>query len=166
MKFCSNCKKKKDDSEFYFCISNKQTNKLSSRCRKCVKKHTKLHYRANKQRYIDKISDNHRKLKILIQSIKSKYGCSICQEKEGCCLEFHHIDNDKEYEISQMVGKGRNKILIFKEINKCGVVCSNCHKKIHSGIINNDKVIRCNENIWDYFVKRQDRLYYIKKEIK
>lgn len=62
-----------------------------------------------------------------------KVKCCICGEATYCCLELHHV-RDKLYNISQAV-KHLSTSLFIKEMNKCIVVCSNCHKKLHNNVI-------------------------------
>jgi hypothetical protein len=52
-------------------------------------------------------------------------------EKHPACLHFHHCKGDKDDSISLMV---RNHVSIEKlqaEMDKCIVVCGNCHARIH-----------------------------------
>lgn len=69
-----------------------------------------------------------------IDSIK-KSGCIICGYKQcSDALVFHHRDlNEKDFSIS----KGASKSLesVKAEINKCIVICSNCHAEVHAGLI-------------------------------
>ena len=65
--------------------------------------------------------------------VRRKTKCYICGEDAYCCLELHHIKK-KLYSISQAVKKLPYRLFV-KECNKCIGVCSNCHKKIHSGLI-------------------------------
>lgn len=53
--------------------------------------------------------------------------CGYC--KNISALEFHHLD-DKNFIVSS---GSRNKIneKIINEINKCDLLCCNCHKKVH-----------------------------------
>lgn len=49
-------------------------------------------------------------------------------------LEFHHLDaRTKEFGIGYK-GAARSWIKTKKELDKCVLVCSNCHKEIHAGI--------------------------------
>lgn len=66
--------------------------------------------------------------------IKSKLCCSECGEQKICCLDFHHRNpNEKELNISRLMSFGKTKIL--NEMTKCIVLCSNCHRKVHNGLI-------------------------------
>lgn len=69
--------------------------------------------------------------KKLLTRYKTK--CCICGEDTYCCLELHHI-RDKGYNVSQAV-RYLPTAQFVKELEKTIVVCSNCHKKLHSGII-------------------------------
>jgi hypothetical protein len=77
----------------------------------------------------------HRQISEYIDSFK--VSCKVCGEVEKCCLDFHHLYN-KEVEISQLkTYKNQNKIakLLESELAKCVVLCANCHRKVHAGII-------------------------------
>ena len=54
-----------------------------------------------------------------------------CGETEPCCLSFHHKNGDKTGNISDMVNRGYGLTRIQKEINKCSILCLNCHAKLH-----------------------------------
>lgn len=61
-------------------------------------------------------------------------GCEFCPEKENVCLDFHHRNpTDKDFQISNYKNSKFEKIK--EEVAKCVVVCSNCHRKIHAGLI-------------------------------
>ena len=49
-------------------------------------------------------------------------------------MEFHHLDpTQKDFGISSNSNRAWEKIRI--ELDKCVLVCSNCHREIHEGII-------------------------------
>lgn len=75
------------------------------------------------------------KIKDLVLSRK-KVGCSICgYSKCMAALEFHHVNpSEKSFAISK-AHSGYSLDEILKELSKCILVCSNCHKEIHAGII-------------------------------
>ena len=79
-----------------------------------------------------------RKKKALVEYKGGKCQCcgySKCIE----ALEFHHLDpNIKSFTIS---GKSKSFNSLKSEVDKCILVCSNCHKEIHAGIININNII-------------------------
>ena len=47
-------------------------------------------------------------------------------------LEFHHIDpKQKDFSISQY-GHSRSWERVRKELDKCVILCANCHREIHA----------------------------------
>jgi hypothetical protein len=69
------------------------------------------------------------------QDWKKLQECKICREKETVCLDLHHLDPEaKDFTVSTKVcSTSWEKLLI--EINKCVVLCANCHRKVHAGIV-------------------------------
>jgi len=63
-----------------------------------------------------------------IQSFKTK--CKFCEETHFSCLDFHHRDSgEKLANIGQVRHWSHEKLL--EEMNKCDIVCANCHRKYH-----------------------------------
>lgn len=73
-----------------------------------------------------------RNKKILIEYKGEK--CEICgYNKCADAMEFHHLNpKEKSFSISDSCSFGLNKLKA--EVDKCILVCSNCHKEIHSKI--------------------------------
>ncbi len=58
--------------------------------------------------------------------------CIRCGEADPACLDFHHLDQaSKEMAIGQMVTYGYSREKIRAEMEKCSILCSNCHRKEH-----------------------------------
>jgi len=58
--------------------------------------------------------------------------CSICNIVDTCMAiyDFHHKDpSSKNIEIDLIITGSWNKLI--KELDKCILVCSNCHRKLH-----------------------------------
>lgn len=62
-----------------------------------------------------------------IRKIKESFGCHDCGEKNHIVLDFDHL-RDKKYNISRMIHDGFSWRQIKKEIEKCEIVCANCHR--------------------------------------
>lgn len=62
--------------------------------------------------------------------------CSVC----GYCrdikaLDFHHLDEStKEFGLSDR-GMTRSWAKVKAEVEKCVLLCANCHRELHSGLI-------------------------------
>ncbi len=129
-KKCTCCLKEKPFSEF----SKKKSGKhgLQSRCKKCHRLYTKRHYKENKDYYIQKAKRNRESIRRWFKEYKSDLGCEKCEEAHISCLEFHHEDpKEKEISVSTAVSRCWSIERIEKEVDKCTVLCSNCHKKLH-----------------------------------
>lgn len=113
MKVCSICKKEKNEEEFY--IKIKKTGQRQSHCKSC---HNIYCIERWKQRKLD-----------AIKYLGGK--CVRCgYNKHYSALEFHHKDHtEKEFEWNKMRLLAEEKMK--KELDKCELVCSNCHKEIH-----------------------------------
>lgn len=114
-----------------FVFKNKEKGILQTVCKVCQREYKLKHYYANKQQHFDRNEKTRQKLKEYSDSVKAK-GCSRCSEKEICCMDFHHL-GDKDIEVAKLIGAGSMNRLI-KEISKCIVLCSNCHRKEHKNI--------------------------------
>ena len=68
---------------------------------------------------------------LLIREIK-ELGCMTCEEKHPACLEFHHEDSEaKSFSIASHINRALTLKDLSNEINKCILICSNCHRKEH-----------------------------------
>lgn len=84
----------------------------------------------NKQ--VEKNRIRRQSTKSWLKDIKSNLKCSRCPENHPACLQFHHIDpSTKEFSIGDKEVKDFSKEKILKEIQKCLVLCANCHMKEH-----------------------------------
>ena len=116
MKECRYCKKSYPES--YFGVALTTPNKVYRRhkCRNC--------YRATKNILRKKIRD-------WLKEYKKEYKCSSCGINDYRVLEFHHIDKKvKDFAISSAYNNmGLEQIK--QEINKCAILCANCHRITH-----------------------------------
>lgn len=134
MKVCTKCFDKKELSEFS--KNTKHPDGLQYACKTCVAHQSKNWYRQNKVRVRKHTGSYRKRLWLRIAEIKRSTTCYLCSENEPACLDFHHKDpSTKEFEISNIVGRGQSWNTILEEIEKCVCICSNCHRKIHAGLI-------------------------------
>ena len=89
-------------------------------------------YNKHKQSEVAHVRRRKKEIRKWLDNYKKTLKCSNCDENHPAALEFHHISKkDKENAITNMVYNGNSIEKIKKEIEKCRVLCSNCHKKLH-----------------------------------
>ena len=65
--------------------------------------------------------------------------CSKCGDTRFYVMNFHHLDDSKEFNIS---GKAVSRdSTLLEEVDKCDLLCANCHQKLHADI-KNEKLTR------------------------
>lgn len=76
-----------------------------------------------------------RRFRNFINEQKQLLGCKCMKcgyNKCSSAIDFHHKNPDeKEFSVSQPC---YSKERILKEIQKCVLVCSNCHAELHAGL--------------------------------
>ena len=86
--------------------------------------------RVYKHKYNHKTKDHNR---LLAQQIKEKNPCNICGETRFYCLDFHHRNpKAKKDTVCNLIRHGYCTDIVLEEINKCDIICSNCHRKEHT----------------------------------
>lgn len=88
----------------------------------------------------NRVRDSRRKTKAkCVEYLGGK--CSICgYNKYNGALQFHHLDpSKKDFGISRG-GNTRSFEKIRLELDKCILVCANCHFEIHGGITEDAEV--------------------------
>lgn len=62
-----------------------------------------------------------------LAQMKLESGCADCGYNEyACALEFDHVRGEKEFNLSRFQGRSWKRVLA--EIEKCDVICANCHR--------------------------------------
>lgn len=116
-KYCSNCNLIIPKINFH--KDKNKLNNLSSYCKKC---NTIL------------TIERQRKFKMLCLEYKGGKCCVCGYNKSIRALEFHHINsNEKDFNISKSKLKTFNDS-IKSELDKCILLCSNCHREEHDKI--------------------------------
>ena len=96
------------------------------------REYERQHYADNKKYYAEK-RDKHRKKKVKwLKEFKKSLSCEVCGESRVCCLEFHHTGDNKEINIAHAAHNAWSIERMLKEIEKCMVLCANCHRVVHS----------------------------------
>jgi len=113
MKTCPNCKETKPLNEFY----TRRGTQTHSWCKPCIYKQT-----VDRQRFLKKMAIEYKG--------GSCHDCGIVDHPS--VYDFHHVDPScKDFSLGQKKQYSFNE-LIKKELDKCLLLCSNCHRKRHA----------------------------------
>jgi Fe-S-cluster-containing hydrogenase component 2 len=122
------CKQELPYSAFRF--KNKSRGVYQSLCIQCNKIYQKEHYQKNKKQYMLLLSERKIKIKRKLSTLKESLPCTDCGGFfMACQMDFDHISGDKTDNISQMAHRTYSWQSIKDEIEKCELVCANCHRK-------------------------------------
>ena len=93
----------------------------------------KEYYRTHKEQEKKRTSERKKILRKWFKAHKETLKCEKCGENHYVCIEFHHKNkNDKTAGVSVFVHTNFcSKDKILAEIEKCTVLCANCHRKVH-----------------------------------
>ncbi len=130
-KICTKCNLPKNIDEFRW--RNKSKGTKTCWCNECYKIYEKDKWKSSKERREGNKKRN-RLRRIRNQQFVWDYlktnGCEECPEKNPIVLTFDHLDrNSKITDISVMSRGSWSLEAIKEEIEKCRVLCSNCHMK-------------------------------------
>lgn len=126
MRKCSKCEKVLPLTEF----GKRRDSNLQSYCKRCNRSYQRRHYLRNKKKYIENKNKYKEIGKEYMQKVKATSRCEFCGESHIAVLDFHHKDHTtKSFSLSGCYGK--SIATVQAEIDKCIVLCSNCHRKLH-----------------------------------
>ena len=128
MKICTACQQEKENDEF-----NRKSDKLQSKCKACQRAYHRNYYKKNQSRYITKNRHNKNRQRERLRAILWTMKQRPCQDCGGIfhpwVMEFDHRESStKRAAVANLVSKGCPDAILLEEINKCDIVCANCHR--------------------------------------
>lgn len=130
-KICSKCKRELPLDNFRW--KNKSQGKKHSQCKECQSESDKRYYRESleRQNAVKTLAQQQKQANVEYVEFRKECGCAKCGEKRKFALDFHHRNpEEKVNEISHMI-KSASISNLEKEINKCILLCSICHREFH-----------------------------------
>jgi hypothetical protein len=89
-------------------------------------------YDLNKEHAKTEVKRRQSEIRQWIFELTATLKFSRCPETHIAVIDFHHKDpTKKDIGLSKVAKWGWSKERILKEIEKCIVLCSNCHRKLH-----------------------------------
>lgn len=112
----------------FYSPDKRRKNGLQSYCKDCMREYGRRNYHKNRDRYFEVAKQRDIKLDALINSYKD-VPCTDCGVRyPHYVMDFDHL-RDKYMDISKMRKKRMAFNKIITEMEKCEVVCSNCHRE-------------------------------------
>jgi len=103
-------------------------------CKVCFSVAKKRAYDADPEKFRKQARESEAKkrrqeeARILVESVKAGKPCLDCGGTfPSCAMDFDHL-RDKKYSVSEMIRRAYLVDTIKREIEKCELVCSNCHR--------------------------------------
>ena len=119
-KQCIDCNSLLED---YVAPTNGGGKRMGRRCTPCYHKHQSNKRQALKRRAVEHLGDK----------------CAHCNQSfPDECYDFHHL-SDKKHDVGKLTHATKKWETILEEINKCILLCANCHRIHH---YNNGSTIR------------------------
>lgn len=131
-KKCVSCNENHELEMFSF--KNQKENIRHNKCKNCQRLYCKKRYLLLKQTYKDKAKVNNEKYKErnreILSSYKNAIPCKDCNNfYPPYVMDFDHLPNYEKFKnLSRMKNSSYSVETIRKEIEKCDLVCANCHR--------------------------------------
>jgi hypothetical protein len=124
MKKCSKCLESKQLNEF-----PKRKNKHHCWCKPCNKTYHQNYWKTSPERrkiIKSNLAELRKEIHTKIIDYLVTHPCTHCGENNLLTLEFDHL-HDKKFNISHAIKRVYGWDKIKAEIDKCQVLCANCH---------------------------------------
>jgi len=94
----------------------------------------KVNYRKNPQAHWEKSKVSSARIvsarKQFVWDYLTLHPCVTCGETDPVVLEFDHLDpSQKSHGVANMIYRKFTELKILAEIQKCQVLCANCHRR-------------------------------------
>ena len=100
--------------------------------RKKNREYSRRYYEKNKKKVLEASNQTRRAGRAAFRAFKARLSCIVCGENHPATLDFHHhTPHPDNIKISKLLADGRFSFAVEEIMNKCVVMCSNCHRKHH-----------------------------------
>jgi transcription elongation factor Elf1 len=94
--------------------------------------YSRTYEKANYSHRLDLKRTRRKRIRAWYRAYKASVSCVRCGENHSACINFHHVNpSNKDRDVARLAGDGVTEVRILKEIEKCIVLCANCHAKEH-----------------------------------
>jgi hypothetical protein len=130
-KICRKCKKRKHIDQFYLALCGKRQYPMGT-CKKCYSAKYCLPSPKTRKHKLEKAriyrSQRHKILKKMLDTYKD-HPCMDCRKRYPLVvMDLDHVRGNKVEPLSHLAWSGTSEENMRAELEKCEVVCSNCHR--------------------------------------
>ncbi len=125
LKICAKCGE--------FCEHNvRKSGTPQSYCIECTREYSREHYEKNKDKHNERRTVNQRayrdKMRKFVADLKD-VPCADCgQSYPHYVMDFDHLEDVEKLGNIADMAMGASMVKLLEEIEKCEVVCANCHR--------------------------------------
>lgn len=103
-------------------------------CRSCNREYQRKWVSDNREKQRERNRNNNKRIRErngkYVHDFLIKNPCSICLESDPVVLDFDHIDPSTKIDtISNLIRQSHSLEKIQEEIEKCQILCANCHRR-------------------------------------
>lgn len=93
-------------------------------------------YKKNKEKETARVQARQKSLRDYVQDYKLERGCSVCGYRRcGAALDLHHATGEKKLGVSNLIQRCPSPEKLQVELDKCVVLCANCHRELHAVVV-------------------------------
>ena len=93
-------------------------------------------YLEHRSEVVARLRDRRKLVRRKVAILKLDTGCAVCgYSRLAAALEYHHITPAKKrFGVSNLMKMG-SMGPVLDEIEKCVLLCANCHREAHAGMV-------------------------------
>lgn len=145
MRTCTSCRVEQPETEFH--VRNPRKGTLHTQCKTCIRAYAKKWANINKEHkkeYAQKYYKDSPRAKVARQkewgtkwngvrewlmALKGQNPCADCNKiYHYAIMDLDHVYGEKCFNIASVMGAAISDDVLLEEIQKCELVCSNCHR--------------------------------------
>ncbi len=134
IKTCKKCKSDRPVEQFS--LNKRRKDGRQDWCKPCIKVRDAENYIENKGRFAKWSKDRRLRVRTQVFEWLLEHPCIECGEDDIIVLEFdHRTQTTKRFDVMSAT-HGHSWKTILEEIQKCDVLCANCHKRRTAKMMN------------------------------
>lgn len=158
LKECKKCKNKKTVEQFS--KNRRRRDGLQDWCKACIRIRDAENYKKNPDKFATWSKDRRIRVRRQVFEYLLTHPCIECDEPDIIVLEFdHRTQVTKKFDVMSAT-HGHSWKTVKAEIDKCDVVCANCHKKRTAKMMNwttRLSIAKVQKELWAHEAREKEK---------